>query len=100
MLEIDLKTRDVELTDALRNHVHEKFQRIEKHIDKVISTHVTLRVERGNQIADARFHLPHAEIFAEAMDNDMYVAVELLIDKLVRQLDKYREKHSKEHRRE
>ncbi len=51
-----------------------------------------LKVEKVTQIADANLHVNGGEIHASAEGQDMYVAVDGLIDKLARQLTKHKDK--------
>ena len=48
---------------------------------------------REEQIAEARLHIPGSEIFAKASSDNMYKSIDLLIEKITKQIDKYREKH-------
>lgn len=91
--QIQIAAHNTELTPTLRTYINSKFERISKHATRATSIHVTLNVEKLQQIAKAKLHIPHAEIYAEATSEDMYKTIDLLIDKIVKQLDKHREKH-------
>lgn len=82
----------IEVTDSLRNYVNEKFQRLERHFDQVIDTHVILSVEKLVQKAEATVHVNGAKLFAEDSRDDLYAAIDALIDKLDRQIIKHKEK--------
>ena len=82
------------MTDALRNFVNEKFQRLERHFEHVIDTHVILSVEKLVQKAEATVHVNGANLFAEQEHSDLYAAIDGLIDKLDRQTIKYKEKQN------
>jgi len=82
----------VELTPTLRDFINDKFERLAKHAVQIISVHVILNVDKLCQIAEAKLHLPHKEIYAKADSEDMYKTIDLLIDKLTRQLEKHRGK--------
>ena len=62
-----------------------------KHINNV---QVVLKVEKINQIAEATLHVNQGDIHATATDENMYAAIDSLVDKLVRQLNKHKEKLS------
>jgi putative sigma-54 modulation protein len=82
----------IEVTDSLRNYVNEKLQKLERHSDQVIDTHVILSVEKLVQKAEATVHVNGAKLFAEDSQADLYAAIDALIDKLDRQIIKHKEK--------
>lgn len=92
--QIHFSGHGVEITQTLNDFITEKFARLTKHAQQIVSIHVTLKVEKLSQIAEAHLHIPGHDVFAEADSEDMYKTVDLLIDKLVRQLDKIRTKNS------
>ncbi|OOZ42944.1 ribosome hibernation-promoting factor, HPF/YfiA family [Solemya elarraichensis gill symbiont] len=96
-MQINLTGRHIDVTDSLRDYVTSKMDRIERHFDHVTNIHVVLDVEKLRQKAEASFHISGHDIFAEAENEDMYAAIDSLVDKLDRQLLKYKEK-MKNHR--
>lgn len=96
-MQISLTGHHVDLTDSLRAYVDQKFERLERHFDHVTNVHVILSVEKLAQKAEANMHASGAEIYAEATHEDMYAALDALVDKLDRQLIKHKEK-MKNHR--
>jgi len=99
-MKIDVTGHHVEITDSLRDYVNEKFQRLERHFDNVVDAHVILTVEKNRQRAEATLAVSGARLFAEADHDEMYAAIDLLIDKLDRQVVKHKEKRSDHHRGE
>ena len=93
-MQITITGHHIEVTDSLRNYVNEKFQRLERHFDQVIDTHVILSVEKLVQKAEATVHVNGANLFAEEAHSDLYAAIDGLIDKLARQTIKHKEKLS------
>ena len=91
-MQINLTGHHVELTDSLRNYVDEKMERLERHFDKVTNTHVILSVESVRHKAEATVNMSGNNIFAENTEDDMYAAIDGLIDKLDRQVKKHKEK--------
>ena len=91
-MQVNLTGHHIELTDALRDYVDSKFERLARHFDDVIDVHVILSVEKLRQKAEATIHVNGANVFAEAVTEDMYAAIDGLIDKLDRQVIKYKEK--------
>lgn len=91
-MQINLTGHHVDITDSLRDYVDTKFTKLERHFDHINNVHVILNVEKLNQKAEATVHLNGAEVFATAEHNDMYAAIDGLIDKLDRQVIKHKEK--------
>lgn len=90
----------IEVTDPLKDYVEEKMEKLERHFDKVTDIHVILNVEKLRQQAEATIELTGTRIHATAENEDMYAAIDALIDKLDRQVLKHKEKLRDHHRRE
>ncbi|TDF34713.1 ribosome hibernation promoting factor [Alteromonadaceae bacterium M269] len=91
-MQLNLTGHHVEITEALRGYVSTKFEKLERHFDHINNVHVILNVEKLNQKAEATLHVVGGEIFATSEHNDMYAAIDGLIDKLDRQVIKHKEK--------
>lgn len=92
-MQLNLSGHQLDITDAMRNYVNEKMFRLERHFDKITNVQVTLEVEKLRQKAEATLHVAGGEVVAIAEHTDMYAAIDLLTDKLDRQLIKYKEKN-------
>ncbi|MEE8092775.1 MAG: ribosome-associated translation inhibitor RaiA [Gammaproteobacteria bacterium] len=90
----------IEVTSALRDYVHVKLGRIERHFDHVGDIHCILTVEKLLHKAEATAHLSGGSIHADSSADDMYAAIDGLIDKLDRQVRKHKEKITDHHARE
>jgi putative sigma-54 modulation protein len=91
-MQINLTGHHVDITDSLRNYVDNKFTKLERRFDHINNVHVILNVEKLNQKAEATVHLDGGEVFATSAHNDMYAAIDSLVDKLDRQVIKHKEK--------
>lgn len=96
-MQINLTGHHIDITDSLRDYVGTKFERLERHFDHVSNVHVILSVEKLRQKAEATLHLNGTDVFAESEQEDMYAAIDALVDKLDRQVKKHKEK-TKNHR--
>jgi putative sigma-54 modulation protein len=96
-MQLDLSGHHVEITDAIREYTNTKFSKIKRHFDNVIDIHVVLSVEKLEQKAEATIQLNGTKIFAEDTQENMYKAIDTLVDKLDRQVLKHKEK-TKAHR--
>lgn len=93
-MQISLTGHHIDITDALRNYVDSKFERLERHFDQVTNIHVILSVEKLRQKAEAKLHVNGSDLFADCEQEDMYAAIDGLVDKLDRQVKKVKEKNS------
>ncbi|MFC3607852.1 ribosome hibernation-promoting factor, HPF/YfiA family [Stutzerimonas tarimensis] len=91
-MHVNISGHHLEVTDALREYVDEKFERLARHFDRIINVQVILEVEKLKQKAEATLHVAGREVVANAEHQDMYAAIDSLIDKLDRQLIKHKEK--------
>jgi len=83
------------VTPAIRTYVQSKFERVARHFDHVIDVNVMLSVEKLRQRAEVTAHVRGKDIFVESNDEDLYAAIDLLADKLDRQILKYKERVQK-----
>jgi putative sigma-54 modulation protein len=90
----------VEISAAMRTYVTEKLTRITRHFDQVMDVSVTLSVEKLEQKIEATVHVSGRNFRCESADADMYAAIDLLADKLDRQILRHKEKQSNHHNQE
>jgi putative sigma-54 modulation protein len=93
-MQINLTGHHVDITEALRGYVDSKFERLARHFDHVFNAHVVLSVEKLRQKAEATLHVNGGKLFADSVHEDMYAAIDALIDKLDRQVLKHKEKRN------
>ncbi|MEM1244539.1 MAG: ribosome-associated translation inhibitor RaiA [Pseudomonadota bacterium] len=97
-MDINITGKQLDVTPALRDFTREKLDKIIRHFDRITSIHVIFKVEKLRKIAEATIQIPRESINAKAESNDnMYSAVDGLIDKLDRQIKRHKEKDD-EHR--
>jgi putative sigma-54 modulation protein len=87
----------LEVTPSLREYVHQKLARIDRHFDSVVDAHVLLSIENqaekiGRQHAECNIHLKGHTVFAQSSDADLYAAIDDLVDKLDRQILRHKSK--------
>ena len=91
-MQVSVTGHHVEVTDSLRNHVEEKIGKLKRHFDNVTDVHVILTVEKLEQKAEATVQISGAKLFANDVQEDMYQAIDNMVDKLDRQIIKHKEK--------
>lgn len=89
---IKFKGKNIQVTDALKNVVNKKFSKLEKYFDPDVVAHVTLGVERNNQIIEVTIPFNGVILRGEESNDDMYAAIDLVLDKLERQIRKQKTK--------
>lgn len=82
----------VAVTPALRDYVEGKLNRVERHFDQVIDANVQLTVEKLHQRAEITLHMRGNNIHVESVDDDMYAAIDMMIDKLDRQVLRHKDR--------
>lgn len=90
---------NVTITDAIRNYVESKAERISRHADNIISLNFVLSVEKSggavSHKAEANVHTAGKDMHIEHLEEDMYASIDKLMDKLDRMVLKHKEKQSK-----
>lgn len=95
----------LEITPSLRVFVQEKLERVIRHFDQVIGVSVLLSVDNQKekelrQSAEVNVHLKGKDLFAQSQHEDLYAAIDALVDKLDRQVIKYKDKLQDHHNRD
>ena len=91
-MQINITGHHIEVTPALRAYVTEKLQRIYRHFDNVISIDVILKVENHHKQVEAKVNAARKSLFAQDSGQDMYAAIDGLIDKLDKQVRRYKDR--------
>jgi len=99
-MNIIIKAHHVEITDALKEYAQKKIDKVEHFFDQIQHVTINLNIEgthslNESQVASAIIKSSGAVITAKEKSPDMYSSIDLLIDKLVVQLKKYKEKLKK-----
>ena len=96
-MRIIVNGRNIHLTDAIKSHVTEKFERLDHHYDFIHEIHVFLSVEKNpsisnNQLAEATVHVNGAVVRVEESSDNLYASIDKLVDKVERSLNKHKTK--------
>jgi putative sigma-54 modulation protein len=82
----------VAVTPAMREYVLSKMDRVVRHFDNVIDVNVILSVQKLLQKAEVSVHVRGKDIHVECIEENMYASIDGLVDKLDRQILKYKDK--------
>jgi putative sigma-54 modulation protein len=99
-MQLNVSGHHVEVTESLRGYVQTRIEKIERHFDLVSDVHCILTVEKLRHKAEATVNVNGGTIYADAIEEDMYAAIDGLVDKLDRRVRKHKEKLVDHHARE
>ena len=91
-MQFSVTFRHMEATDALKEYARQKLERIRKYIRKPIDCKVVFSLERHHHIADMTIKVDGIVIKGNERTEDMYSSIDVLVDKMERQIRKYKEK--------
>ena len=97
-MNLQISGHHLEVTPAIHAYVTGKLERVIRHFDNVIDVNVILLVDKLTQKAEVTVHLSGKDIHVEAVDEDLYAAVDSLVDKLDRQVVRHKNKVQNHHR--
>ncbi|MFM2065125.1 MAG: hypothetical protein RLZZ584_34 [Pseudomonadota bacterium] len=101
-MNLTISGHHLEVTPALREYVLTKLDRVIRHFDQVVDVNVLLTVEKQKekekrQRAEVTLHTKGKDIFVETADEDLYAAIDQLMDKLDRQVVRHKDKLQDHH---
>ncbi|MCK5325331.1 MAG: ribosome-associated translation inhibitor RaiA [Woeseiaceae bacterium] len=99
-MQLSVSGHHVEITDSMRGYVASKIERLERHFDIVSDVHCILTVEKLRHKAEAKVNVNGDTIYADNTEEDMYAAIDGLVDKLDRRVRKHKEKLVDHHARD
>lgn len=89
-MQVAVRGKNIEITAALREYLEKKLSKIEKFTDHPVNAQVNLYVERGRHIVEVTAGLNGLLLRGEEATPDMYASIDLVADKLEKQVQKYR----------
>jgi putative sigma-54 modulation protein len=101
-MNLTISGHHLEVTPALRDYVTHKLDRVMRHFDQVVDVKVLLTVEKQKekekrQRAECNIRVKGGDLFAECAHEDLYAAVDELIDKLDRQVVRHKDRTQEHH---
>jgi putative sigma-54 modulation protein len=91
-MNLNVSGHHLAVTPAIRSYVQLKLERVARHFDHVIDAHVILTVDKLRQKAEVTLHVRGKDLHCECEEDDLYAAIDLLADKLDRQVLRYKDK--------
>jgi putative sigma-54 modulation protein len=96
-MQLNITFRHIEPIDSLKNYAREKVERAHKYLDKAGDAHVVLSLERHLHHADITIHSGTFVLRGREKSEDMYASIDLAMDKIERQLRRYKERLKNHH---
>jgi putative sigma-54 modulation protein len=93
-MNLNVTGHHLEITPAIRDYVIGKLDRVTRHFDDVIDVNVVMTVDKLRHKVEVNLHTRGKDIHVEAIEADMYAAIDVLVDKLDRQVLKHKEKRA------
>jgi putative sigma-54 modulation protein len=102
LMNLTISGHHLEVTPALREYVLTKLDRVTRHFDQVVDVNVLLTVEKlkekeRRQRAEVTLHVKGKDIFVEQSHEDLYAAIDQLMDKLDRQVCRHKDRMQDHH---
>ncbi|NLI91068.1 MAG: ribosome-associated translation inhibitor RaiA [Peptococcaceae bacterium] len=94
-MNINVRGKQIKVTDALKDYAEKRVGKLEKYSDDFMDVQVTLTVEKERQRVEVTAPLNGFILRGEEETDDMYSSIDLVVDKLERQIEKYRKKIGK-----
>ncbi|WP_203641614.1 ribosome hibernation-promoting factor, HPF/YfiA family [Levilactobacillus andaensis] len=101
MLTFNIRGENIEVTDAIRDYVEKRISKLEKYFDNKVEAiaHINLKVyQNKTSKVEVTIPLPYLTLRAEETSPDLYASVDLVTDKLERQIRKYKTKVNRKSR--
>jgi putative sigma-54 modulation protein len=91
-MQIDITFKNMESSDALKDYAFKRLSKMERYIDRTGEAHIVLSIEKRRHKADVTFTVDGVVINAVEITEDLYAAIDMVMDKLERQIKKHKQK--------
>lgn len=91
-MQITITARHFDLTNAIRDHIHGSVEKLEKYFDNIIVAHFVLSFENNLNKVELVMHVPKHNLKSETIEKDMYLAIDMAVDKIEQQIKKMKDK--------
>lgn len=99
-MQLQLSGQHLEITEAMRAYTEAKLERFTRLDERLTSLTVVLTIDNHQNLAEGTLHGPGTRLHAEATEADMYTSIDVMVEKLITQLRKHREKSADKHQHE
>lgn len=96
-MNVQLSGHHIEITPAIRAYLTDKLSRVKRHFEQAIEVHATFSLDSNLKKASLRLHSKGHDFQAEDVEHDLYKAIDLVVDKLDKQVTKHKTKNQEHH---
>lgn len=94
-MNLQVRGRNIEVTDALKDYVLKRVGKLDKYLDNAVDAMATMSVEKGIHRIEVTIPLNGMYLRGEEGTGDMYSSIDLVVEKLEKQINKYKGKLSR-----
>jgi putative sigma-54 modulation protein len=94
IMNVQITGHQISITPAIKEYILQKFAKIQRHYSHNIHAHVVLEANKLNKKIEVTTRLPKKDLHIEVENTDMYTAIDLIADKMDRQIIRYKEIHT------
>lgn len=94
-MQITVRGKNIQITDALRDYATKKVERLNKYLDRAVEAQVMLTVEKDRHTVEVTAAVDGLIIRGEESSHDMYASIDLVADKLEKQIERYKTRASR-----
>jgi len=91
-MQITITARHFDLTKAIRDHIEEATEKLEKYFDHIININYILSLDNSSNNVELILHIPRSNLKSNSSSNDMYLAIDDAVDKMEKQVKKLKDK--------
>lgn len=99
-MQLSIVGRNIEITDAIKDYVEKRLQKLKKYFPYLIDVHVVFYTQKIHQVAEITILANHLTVHGEERSQDLYASIDLVIDKMDAQLKKYKGRLIHKHQRQ
>jgi putative sigma-54 modulation protein len=93
-MRISVVFKNLDSSNHIKSYLEEKLSRLDKLVDQPAAAHAMIRAEKLRRIVEVRLAVGRIDIQASAENTELHAAIDLVMDKVKKQLNKYREKQN------
>ena len=89
-MKVQVRGRNIDVTAALKDYVEKRIRKLERYLDNMGDAQVTLSVEREFHRIEVTVPINGMILRGEESTGDMYASIDLVVEKLEKQIEKYK----------
>lgn len=91
-MQITITARNLEVTPAIADYVEKRLHKLKRYFHSIVDVHVVVMLQRFQHICDITMNASGVTLHGQEKTDDLYVSIDKVVDKIERQLQKYKAK--------